>query len=264
MAIRWGHVLEHAAEIVAAYDTGVTLRQLFYRLVADETLPNTLGAYKTLSARTAEARRGGGFPDLIDLVRDIERPAAFDGPSGARSWLRQIYRRDRTEGQDWSVYLGVEKAGLIAQLSSWFAERGIPIVAPRGYSSQTYVAEVAADVRRQGRPAVLLYAGDFDPSGEDIERDFLERTDCFDKAVRVALLWDQVTAYDLPPQMGKATDSRAAAFVQRYGQLVQVELDALAPDVLRGLLEDSLEPFWDVSAFEASKAREERERGELS
>src|SRR4051794_17237500 len=33
-------ILSHAREIVESYDTGVTLRQLFYRLVSDGTLPN--------------------------------------------------------------------------------------------------------------------------------------------------------------------------------------------------------------------------------
>jgi hypothetical protein len=33
--VSWPPVLEHAAEIVDGYDTGVNLRQLYYRLVAD-------------------------------------------------------------------------------------------------------------------------------------------------------------------------------------------------------------------------------------
>lgn len=48
-----------------------------------------------------------------------------------------------------------------------------------------------------------IYAGDFDPSGEDIERDFLVRAACFAETVRVALDWDQVEEFDLPPQEGK-------------------------------------------------------------
>jgi hypothetical protein len=40
--------------------------------------------------------------------------------------------------------------------------------------------------------------------------------------------------------VGKATDSRAAAFKARHGRLVQVELEALAPDDLRQLFEDAL------------------------
>jgi hypothetical protein len=45
------------------------LRQLCYRLVADETLPNSHYAYKQLSAVTAEARRRGEFPALFDGTR---------------------------------------------------------------------------------------------------------------------------------------------------------------------------------------------------
>jgi hypothetical protein len=38
---------------------------------------------------------------------------------------------------------------------------------------------------------------------EDIDRDFIERSDCFNKVVRIALAEDQVLGYDLPPQVGK-------------------------------------------------------------
>lgn len=41
----WPELLEKAAVIVESYDTFVTLRQLFYRLVAAQLLPNTLNAY---------------------------------------------------------------------------------------------------------------------------------------------------------------------------------------------------------------------------
>ena len=158
-------------------------------------------------------------------------------------WIRcsRRYRRDRTEGQPRRVYIGVEKAGLVALLESWFSDRGIPILALGGYSSQSFVDEVIADMDTS-RSAVLLYAGDHDPSGHDIPRDFVERAGCFDEVERVALSPEQVDQYQLPPAMGKATDSRADGFVQRFGELVQVELDALPPDVLHALFESALEP----------------------
>ncbi len=256
----WAAILTRAAAIVHAYDTGVTLRQLFYRLVAALLLPNTVNAYKGLSRVTAEARRRGDFPELVDRTRAIHRYQTFPGPDQARSWLSRIYRRDRTEGQTVSIYLGVEKNGLVAQLEDWFADRGVPILALGGYSSQTYVDEIAADVAEQRRPAVLIYAGDFDPSGEDIQRDFMQRTGCFADVSRVALNAEQVEQYDLPPQMGKATDSRAGGFIQRHGKLVQVELDALPPDVLRRLYTEALGRYWDTPAYERALAREQAER----
>lgn len=262
--IRWADVLDAARPIVESYDTGVTLRQLFYRLVAALLLPNTLGAYKRLSAATATARRAGTFPDLLDTTRVIHEPLAFENPWHALEWLEAIYRHDRAGEQDTSLYLAVEKRGIVEQLRAWFGdELGIPVLALGGYSSQTYVDEVRARVLADDRRAVLIYAGDFDPSGEDIDRDFIERADCFDEVHRVALNAEQVRAYNLPEQPGKATDSRAAGFAARHGRLVQVELDALDPNVLRGLYADAIAAYWDTSRFERTTAREAEQRARL-
>lgn len=260
----WGPIIERAAGIVRSYDTGVTLRQLFYRLVAAELIPNTRAAYSNLSRLTAQARREGWFPALVDRGRQIHSPLTFDDTADAVEWLLTIYRRDRTEGQEVSVYLAVEKAGMVNQLERWFSVFGLPILAVGGYSSQSYVDQVVGDVERQERPAVLLYAGDFDPSGEDIDRDFVERTGCWDKVVRVALTAEQVVSHNLPPQTGKTTDTRAGAFVERHGRLVQVELDALPPDDLRGLYQDALDEFWDVTEYEAVLRIEADERRQLT
>jgi hypothetical protein len=252
----WPALLERAAAIVNSYDTLVTLRQLFYRLVSELLLPNTTNAYKSLSKHTAEARRADAFPALMDRGRTIHRFRSFASPAQAHAWLRDIYRRDRTDGQPWSIYLGVEKAGIVEQLQDWFGELGIPVLALGGYGSQTYIDDVRADVNQTHRPAVLLYAGDHDPSGEDIDRDFVARTGCWDEVRRVALSADQVARYNLPPQPGKEADSRAAGFIARHGRLVQVELDALDPAVLRELYTEALAGFWLDAAYQKALKRE--------
>lgn len=262
--LNWSLVLRSAAEIVDGFATLVTLRQLHYRLVSAELIPNTTSAYKTLSARTAEARRAGWFPALMDRTREIHRPAFANDPLSEIEALARTYRRDRTEGQETALYLGVEKNGLLAQLESWFSDLGTPILALGGYSSQTYCEDVIRDVKADGREAVLIYGGDFDPSGIDIQRDFDERTrSCFAEVRRIALNAEQVSEYDLPPQPGKATDSRAGAFVAEHGELVQVELDALPPDVLRELYQGAIERYWDKSAFDAAIEREASERATI-
>jgi hypothetical protein len=250
---------------VRSYSTGVTLRQLFYRLVSAEILPNTQSAYKSLSRYTAAARRVDGFPALIDRTRSIHRLQFVESPEEALDDLLDGYRRDRTEGQSHCIMLGVEKNAIVEQLWRWFRDRGLPIVALGGYASQSYVDDVARAVSSDGRSAVLIYAGDFDPSGEDIDRDFTERTNgCFDEVRRIALNPDQIATYNLPPQPGKTSDTRAGSFVARHGMLVQVELDALPPDILRGLYQDAIERLWDRSTYEAVLEREEREREALS
>jgi len=260
---KWMPILQEAAEIVRSYSTLVTLRQLYYRLVALGRIENLPARYKDLSASSAIARREGWFPDLLDRTRSIHVDRGFSGPKEARSWLRRVYRRDRTEGQPNAVYLGVEKDGIVEQLKAWFGEYGIPILSLRGFASQTYVKEVRLHVVEDGRPAVLLYAGDWDPSGEEIDRDFETRVDAFTKVIRVALTAEQVDAYHLPPNPGKTGDSRAPGFVARHGALLQVELDALAPDDLRKLYMEQVNRFWDAAAFESVMERELTERAEL-
>jgi hypothetical protein len=266
--VSWPAVVARAAAIVEAEPVGMTLRGLFYRLVSEGRLRNTLGYYRTLSARTAEARRAGWFPALVDRGRRILRPLAFYGADDAQTWLRENYRRDRQEGQPWAVYLGVEKDALADVIASWFDRLGLPLLPVRGYASQTFTDDVVADVEAamdQGdRRSVLIYAGDFDPSGEDILRDFRVRTlDVFDRYERVALTREQVERYDLPPQMGKAKDSRAADFIRRHGRLIQVELDALPLATMRALYQDAIDRYLDTAKFEAVLPREEADRAEL-
>jgi hypothetical protein len=110
---------------------------------------------------------------------------------------------------------------------------------------------------------VLLYVGDLDPSGEDIDRDFIERTDCWDDVIRLAVLPDQVTEFGLAPAVGKVTDSRAEAFLARHGDLFQVEVEALDPVALRGLLIEAVERFVDLSLLEGVMASERVVRGRL-
>ena len=105
--------------------------------------------------------------------------------------------------------------------------------------------------------------GDFDPSGEDIRRDFIDRTDCWDEVVRVALSREQVTEYNLPPQPGKRSDSRAAKFEARHGRLVQVEVDALPPDTLRNLFNRVVMTYLDKSILDEVMRFEVEDRGAL-
>jgi hypothetical protein len=257
--IIWDDILDTAADIVISYDTSVTLRQLFYRLVSDQWLPNTSSAYKGLSAKTAEARRADWFPALIDRGRSIHQYAHWPSLDEALAARRRSFRLDRTLGQDVSLYLGVEKAGMVVQLQSWFGDLGIPVLALGGYSSQTYVDDVREATEKYDRPAVLLYAGDFDPSGEDIDRDFILRTGCWKEVHRIALSMSQVIDKGLPINPGKVTDSRAAGFISRHGKLMQVELDALDPTDLQSLFDDAISEYWDTAAYELVLADEQRQ-----
>jgi hypothetical protein len=269
--VSWQSVLEHGAEIVRNYDTGVTLRQLFYRLVADGTLPNTHTAYKGLSRTTAEARRREEFPALVDRRRQIARPMFFTDASDARSWLHEdVFRLDRTQGQPFNIYVGSEKDALSALLESWLDERGIPVLVVGGWHSEGYERGINRDLSRFGRDrkSVLFYVGDLDPAGEGIEANITKHVD-FDDVRRVALHQDQALAMALPensdPDVARKLRNHPGriAFEKRYGRLFQIEVDAVEPNTLRDLVNAAIDDMWDRSAFEAVLAREDDERSEL-
>jgi hypothetical protein len=259
--LKWELTIERASEV--ACDAPMTLRQCFYILVSEGLVPNVDTSYKRLSALTAQARRDGSFPAFLDGTREVFRYDAWDGIEHALSDLADVYRRDRTEGQPRQVWIGGEKRTLALQLERWFSDLGCPIVICAGYASQTLCDDVRAAVEDDGREAVLIYAGDFDPSGEDIVRDFVERVGSFERVVRVAVTAEQVEALELPPLPGKRTDARAAGFEARHGRLVQVEVEAVPPETLRRLYQEAISAEWDVSAYEAVLAREADERDRL-
>jgi hypothetical protein len=102
--VSWVLVLDAARGIVAGYNTAVTLRQLFYRLVSKQLIANIQSYYRRLSARTAEARDDGTFPDLADETSEIYQRYWYRSPGEALRETADNYLRDRTEGQPVSIY----------------------------------------------------------------------------------------------------------------------------------------------------------------
>jgi hypothetical protein len=288
----WDEILRRAAEIVESYDIRVTLRQLFYRLVSEEVLKNRKGDYDTLSTKTAEARRRDEFPALVEHGRSIRQLPHWSSPQSALDGLARSLTVDRTLSQDYTLVLGVEKNALSDLLSSWFGKLGVPIMPLGGYGSQTLeedIRELAEEYREIAgefdRPAVLIYAGDFDASGMNIGEKFIEYTeDVWDHTTRIGLSEEQIYELQLPVLPGKVKDPRAPKFVERYPEIharagfglgknregrdaqipVQVELDAVEPTTLHSWYKDAIDEWWDEDAYQAMLELEEKGRAQLT
>jgi hypothetical protein len=262
--LRWPPIIEQARRFVEAQPVPPDLRDTHYHLAGRQLVPNNRNAYKRLSEITAPLRREGAFPDFAEDVRWIDRPFQFDDPDEALQWLRENYRIDHTIGQDVSVYLVVEKNGMVPRLRYWFDQLALPMVGLRGISSATLENKVNRDIARQGRSAVALYFGDFDPTGVFIPEDFAKHTR-FDKLLRLGVNEDQVDAYGLlesiTPQTDK--DSRTPAFVRKYGRVRQVEMNAMDFDTVRSLYQQAIDLFWNPDAYQAALDREAEEREQL-
>ncbi|MEV6133074.1 hypothetical protein AB0M05_40850 [Streptomyces violaceusniger] len=261
--------MDRAADIVISYDEvgGCTLRQAYYRLVSAGLIPHTAPTYRRLSARLAQARREERFPDLIDPLREVHVPPAWPDAGAFLRTAPDWFALDRTAGQTAALYVACEKDTLRAQLTGWLERTGVPVLVVRGFGSQSYVQVVRERTARDPRPAVLLYVGDFDASGADIERDWVTRTNCWSHVERVVLTHDQVREYELPAAAGKAGDPRWPGFASRYeldpSQPVQWEVEALEPVELQRLVLSAIAPYIDQAVLADRIAEEEWQRGQL-
>src|SRR5262249_43731204 len=103
--------------------------------------------------------------------------------------------------------------------------------------------------------------GDHDPSGVLIPKTINNRLDemcpdCGPIIERVALTEDHITEFNLPTRPTKRDGNRHANGFEGDS----VELDALPPDVLRGMVRDVIERHISRQALETLRAAEESER----
>ena len=264
--------------VISQYDMPLTLRQIYYRLVAGGLIPNRRTAYNGLSAQLVKAREAGEVNErrIVDRSRStIDR--AFDSPedfldAALATCENRFFRRFWTT-QETYVEAWVEKDALSQVIAG--AVQGLnTIVAPsRGYSSFSYVRDAVRRFQKNRGDAervVVLHLADHDPSGLDMTRDLRERFQAysagflFDVQVkRVALTFDQVQARDLIPNPTKITDPRASGYIDRYGDECW-ELDAIEPDELVEMVEGAVSAeVTDWDAWDEIKDQDERERGEI-
>lgn len=255
----------------------LTLRQIYYQLVAAGHIENNRNRYKALSVTCSNLRKDGllSWRSIEDRVRRV---------TGKRGWknaeefvasdldrLFEGYARCYVQQVDRYVELWTEKDALsrIFEDVAWpFCVR---VVTCRGQVSTTFLndyADRATKAIAQGKRPVIVYGGDLDPSGwkiplaaqETLFRDFGVDVE-FD---RFALNPDQVEKYRLPhnPDALKWADSNAKEYVRRYGE-VAVELDALSPATLTAEIKTALERHLDVETMDAEREIEKREREKL-
>lgn len=273
--MRYELLVEKVNQILASYAVPLTLRQVYYRLVAAGLIANTRSNYNQLSSQLVKARESGDVDDsrFTDRSRRID-DTSFDSPEDfieiCQDTLKRQYVRRFWDSQPVYPEIWVEKDAL----SQVLAEAVYPfntIVAPsRGYSSYSYLRDAANRISQysnSGKPAVVLHFADHDPSGIDMSRDLQDRLAkyCGRKVEvrRVALTHDQVRRYSLIPNPVKQADRRSSAYVSRYGDQCW-ELDAIEPNELIRLCRAAVDTLiQDRDAWLAIKEQDRAEREAL-
>jgi hypothetical protein len=240
----------------------LTVRQLYYQLVARGIIENTERSYKKITVLVNDAKLAGylDWDAIEDRTREfIDRPHWTTGAQLLESAANQFHM-DMWEHQDDRVFVIVEKEALVGVLQSTCRAYDVPLLAARGYPSGTVLREFCKrDIQKavnSGQHSVVIHLGDHDPSGLDMTRDLEERINLFNPSLhgivelrRIALTWEQIQDQSPPPNPAKTTDSRFSAYANQYGD-ESWELDALSPTFLNDLVISEIEKSIDQEKWD--------------
>jgi hypothetical protein len=252
----------------------LTLRQLYYQMVARDYIPNTQRSYKRLGSTISNARRAGllDWTAIVDRTRNLQALPHWTSPRDIMESAITSYHIDYWTSQACRVEVWIEKEALIGVIARICNRWDIPYFACRGYVSDSEMWAAGQRIGRNwrtGKKTIIIHLGDHDPSGIDMTRDIAERLELFSGSryrdiflvPRLALNIDQIDEYNPPPNPAKVTDSRFEAYLARYGE-ESWELDALDPATLTELIDDTLGAIVEPDAWTAA-LKTETEHKEL-
>jgi hypothetical protein len=267
-------------EILSEYREPLTVRQLYYQLVSRQKIGNSQTYYQKVSRDITTARESREIdPDTIEDRGRESSEGDYWKDRDASGFIQDLissvksqyynYQYPKWINQPNYIEVWCEKQALQRIVSEIAGKYGVVSCVAKGFSSFTFVNDASRRFSNKickGKTCKILYFGDFDPSGEDMVRDLIERIHRYgaeDVAIeKCALTKEQVIHYNLPSDPTKKTDPRAAKFVDRYGDIC-VELDSLRPDVLRSMIDAAIKSSinWDI--WQKNHAEHELERTKI-
>jgi hypothetical protein len=188
---------------------------------------------------------------IVDETRGIERVSTWANPAEYAECVAQSYRRDFWNQQPYRVEVWSEKGTVRGVLEPVLDEYAVGFNPVHGFNSATQVYNSAQG--DNGQELIVLYVGDFDPSGmfmseEDLPKRLSEYGGDHITIRRIALNLDQVL--DLPsfPATDKRKDPRYKWFVANHGGECW-ELDAMDPNDLRDCVERAIRGLIEPTAW---------------
>lgn len=251
----------------------LSLRQLYYQLVARDYIENSIRSYKNLGNLVSNARLAGivDWEMIEDRNRDTVIPQHWESPGEILETASKAFRIDKWRDQPYHIEVMVEKDALSGVLEPVCRALDIGITANKGYSSSSTMYEIGKRIETkisEKKQICVFYLGDHDPSGIDMTRDVTDRLRLFSydrhlEVVRLALNWEQIIKWRPPENPAKETDARFAGYARLFGNS-SWELDAIEPANLAKLVTDAVLALRDEKLWDAAVSEERGMRIELN
>lgn len=247
---------------IIAEQRPMTVRQVFYQATVLNLVEKTEAGYTKVQTDLVKMRQDGSLPYswIADNTRWQRRPRTFSSVQDALDDTARFYRKSLWADADAYVEIWLEKDALAGVVMPVTSQYDVPLMVARGYASLSFLHSAASQIADIGKPTYIYHLGDFDPSGvnagEKIEQTLKEMAPDADITFRrIAVTPKQIQSWNLPTRPTKTSDSRSKGFGD-----ISVELDAIPPDRLRGLVREFIELHLPRRQFDILKIAEESER----
>lgn len=262
----------------------LTERQIYYRLISSKLTRqghwhkygnpeyDSVDIYKAIGRLLKWMRIDDMIPwtAIADEHRALTGKVGFENPyefidSELDNFL-DGYRRCLAHRQEYYIEVWIEKAALFHIVRPVVEKYCRRLLCCKGYNSVTFQADFynrAAEALQYGQKPVVLYFGDWDPSGVDmfnagiqtmVEELGLVQTDFY----RCGINPEHFHLLQADPVPLKPSDSRTKKFIKKHGTTAY-ELDAFHPKDLQYLVEESIQAFTDLEAIADDLYQEEND-----
>ena len=248
-------------------DLPVTIRQIYYRLVAAYGLEKSESNWDGLKDALVRARRARLIPFevIADTVAECKPHVWADVPELIEAVKSEAknYLKDKSPALKHKIIILTEHDGLLEQIVKAARPYCAAVQCSSGFDSLTIKKQIADLAEREG-PITFLHIGDLDASGESIFDGLEEDVQAFmrdpGKAVfeRLAVTREQVERFKLPEKQANPEDNRGGF----KGGTVQVE--AFMPRELQGIINRRLAREVKKVKWEELEIKQKTERAELA
>lgn len=245
-----------------------SVRHIFYAAVVAhlEGITKDKSGYNKVQTQVLNLRRSGRIPyqQITDSTRWMRKSPSFDSWQEAVERTAAMYRRNLWSTSMDRVEVWAESdsiAGVIHQVTNRW---DVPLMVCRGQASETFAHNAADAWAQSPKRPVVLYVGDHDPHGLDIEEALQEKLGRFHYAPediewhRVGITAEQVTTMDLPTTKPKLKGRK-----KPYAFTWAAEAEALPAALLKELLDDAIAQYVDHDQLEVLRTVEREERRSL-
>jgi len=252
------------------------LREIYYEAEARQLIQATSKTYTSLKNALIKARKLLLIdPRLIKTPMDrlpLTYPPKDYTAKRAIEIIKHIhsaYDRNFWEFQDTYVEVWIEKISLCDYFEPICKHWGVILVPCKGDQAISAIWEAKQRFDEKltlGKKIKVLYFGDFNPSGVHapiaIKKTLKNWNTPNIEFKRIALLFEDIAKYNLPPNPTKKTTKKdktlAERFIAKYGADYNVELDSLkahAYDEFMSRIEKSIKNEIDLKKRDKTKER---------